>query len=413
VRFNFIPPFLILFIVACCPKTGHGQVTYEAFIQEQKIEQKVTMGLELWNEYMRGDMDSLKVTAVELLLFSIEKKSDFGTAVGRRILGSYLIRSGQIDHGLECLIQGKNYFEKKEDATITSEIYNEMGHALLLKGEFKEAIKAYQTSVKFGKQSTDKTAVYNGKLGMGKAYVAIGDTNVGITLIQHYKDRAIQDSKYEAASDAFAYLGMVEHDRGNLELGNEYYLKSQGYSKKSSSAIHLSHSYTNLAIVKFNQDDQDSALIYFNKSLELRVLLNNKKAIVEGLYNLGSFYDGIADSTLAILHFEKSRAFSAKNGMIVDQVDALIELIRLSEKTASLQRLNKLQKEKDSLSGILETQSGISDDILEFIELSSVVSKGEELVRKSDSMLSVETIIITVTLLLFVFFAFFKPGEAS
>lgn len=360
---------LIIFTLSLLSQNLCAQGSYSDFLNEDDIHRKAEMGLELWNEYLRSNQDSLKVIAVELLMDASEKEDEFARAVGTRILGSHLFRSGKIDQGLEYMISSREYFEKQEDYVTCSELYNEVGHALYLKGEYDEAIESYRTSIKLGKKSTDPTAEYNGEFGMGKAYIAKGDTNVGMNFIHNYKRLATQQRKYEASADALAYLAMIESAKGNENLSVEYYLRSLENSRKSKSKIHLSHSYANMGILKFGTGEMDSSLYYFEQSMDLRTELNNKKAMVEGLYNLGFFHVANGNQTKGIEYYIKSREIANMNGFISDEMDAITELIGIYESNEDSNNVTVLKEQLEELKIKLEEQKGVDEDVINSIDL--------------------------------------------
>jgi tetratricopeptide (TPR) repeat protein len=349
--------------------TLHGQVTYSQFTQQSDLKVKSEMALELWNEYSRSDLDSLKVLAVDLLLLASEKKHGFARAVGRRILGSYLYRSGKVDQGLEFLMLARDYFEKKEDYTIASEIWNDIGHSFLLNGAYVKARKAYNKSLLFGEKSFDVTASFNAKLGLGRSYIMEGDTSTGMRLLHSYKQKSLEHDKYEAAADVFAYMAMIEQEMGNRLLSREYFDKSITYSKMSDSKVHLAHSYANLGIRHYNSGDYDSSLFYFEKSLELRLELKTTRPILEAYYNLGFFYLDRNDSDQALLHFETGRVLAEKHNYWVDVVDFLGELIPIYEERGKDDLVQRYSDRKAEVELLIKEKNAENNSILEGLDL--------------------------------------------
>lgn len=334
----------------------------------------------MWNQYLRSDIDSVKVVAIELLMDASEKEDEFARAIGTRILGSYLFRSGKIDQGIEYLILSQEYFEKNEDYITSSEIYNEVGHALFLKGQFDEAIASFRKSIQFGKKSTDPTAEFNGEMGMGRCYISKGDTAIGLGVINNYRRLSLEHGKYEAVADAMATLAQVADDGGNVTLADQYYFRSLSYSKKSKSKIHISHSYANMGILKFNNSDFDSSLYYFNASLKLRQELNSPKGIIEGFYNLGFFYASLEKYDLALENLITSRYLANKNGFLPDEIDAIMDMIDVYSSIGDSIKMNVLVREKTILQKQLENQKGLDDEIIDSIDLSfKVKSEKKEL----------------------------------
>jgi tetratricopeptide (TPR) repeat protein len=380
--------YSVLFVLFFAIQSVQGQANYGNFLNETNIGRKAEIGLELWNYYLRANLDSLKITSVELLLSASQEESEFARAVGTRMLGSYMFKVGKLDQGLQYIMSSKEYFEKKEDHVITSELYNEVGHIMYLKGEYDEAIAAYKKSTQIGKRSIDPTAEYNGKLGMGKSHVAKGDTSVGITFIQEYKNRAVQDNKFEAAADAFSILGQIESEKGNVNLSNEYFLRSLAYSKRSESRIHLSHSYANTGILKFGMDQLDSSQYYFEKSLELRLELGNFKSIVEGYYNLGYFHTYTGDKEKGIDYFNKSRDLAAEKGFVSDEIDAINELILIYTEKKNIQLIEEMKRSKRMLEQELKEKEGLDEEIIGSIDLDFNSKKKEKAPQKQNSFVS-------------------------
>lgn len=170
----------------CLSFNGFSQNSYDDFKKEINIDRKAEICLELNYLYVRRDLDSLKIVGVELMLDAAETKNKFAEAVAEWMLGDFQIRTGLTESGLENLRKSLGYFEKQENYTLSSELYNTIGHALLIVGEYDEAKIAYETSLKQGGYSSDVTAAFNGELGLGHVYLALNDTVEALNLVIHY-----------------------------------------------------------------------------------------------------------------------------------------------------------------------------------------------------------------------------------
>lgn len=356
--------FLIVFIL-CTPKAD-AQLSYSEFHAESDPSRKAASGLELWNYYLRNDLDSLKILGVELLLFAAEEGHPFCKAVGHHVLGSYLIRRGEIKKGLYHLNEAKNYYTRREDYDQLTIAYNEMGNARYLEGKYHEAIKMYLSSLKYGGLAPDLTSAFSAKIGLGKAYIASGDTVVGLKTIHEYKDQVLNFRKFESAADAYAYLGEVEMDR-NTTLSQEYFKKSVIYSVKSKSLAHLSHAYNNTAILFFNLGATDSSVHYFQKALDIRLKMDHKKAVVESYYNFGFLYKELGELKKALGYFEKSAELARVNGYKGDQRDALLEAKSICEEL-NLYRLQEIVDEITRLEKEMELDQSDDKEIIDYAE---------------------------------------------
>ncbi|MDX2359855.1 MAG: tetratricopeptide repeat protein [Crocinitomicaceae bacterium] len=365
---HYLRIYFVLLLLITARSVAFSQCSFQEFSNEQDIDKKSEMCIYLTNEYLRGDLDSLKIISVELLISAAEAKSAFGKAIGYKCLASYQIRTGEIETGLEHFLDAKEYFERKQDPQLLSEIYNEIGNAHYLLGEYNDAIKAYLKSLEYGKTSPDKTDAFNGKNGLGKSYCALGDTAVGVYTMAEYKNESIKASKFEAAADAYAYLGQIEMERGNILLAKEYYGKSVLFSRRSDSKVHLSHALNNQAILQFNLGDMDSSLYYFEESLRLREQLSNYKGIVESYYNLGFFYAATSDFHNGYINYNRSAEIAHDNNFIGDELDALNELIAICEELGYKEEQENYEARALVLSKHIEKKNTADKDIVAYAE---------------------------------------------
>jgi len=349
--------------------SANGQRTYSDFLHEQDIFKKSEIALYLSNEYLRNDLDSLKILSVGLLLEAAGNKNKFARAVGYASLGSYQIRTGEIESGIHHLNQSKKHFELKRDYTLLSYTANEIGNAYVMMGKYDLAIDFYLESLKYGKNAKDETEAFNAKLGLGRAYYASGDTALGIMTILQYKNKSIALYKYEAAANAYAFLGQIEMDRENFILASEYYEKSLIMCAKSSSKIQLSHSYNNKAILHFNLGELDSCLHYFNKALQLRMVINNKKGVAESYFNIASYYLEIGDTSKALLYFTESVTVASSNYLLADQKDALEEMLLIFENSLNYQKQKRIQMQLDELNHTIQNRSAVDKEIIDYTEM--------------------------------------------
>ena len=399
---------VLLFFFLFGSAYSQEQVSYQQFEEQSDITVKSEMGLELWNYYRRTNLDSLKIVAVDLLLVASERKHVFSRAVGTRLLGSYLYQTGKIKQGLEYLNLARGYFEMKEDYVISSEIWNEIGHAFLLDGATEKAKEAYNKSLQFGEKSSDATAAFNGKLGLGRAFVVAGDTNAGMTILHAYKQKSLESEKYEAVADVFAYMAMIEKTRGNKQLSLEYFGRSIEFSKRSNSKTHEANSYANLGIQKFEQEDFDSSLYYFHKSLKLRKELRSMRPILEGYYNLGFFYLERDSLNQSIDHFESGRKLAERHEQWVDLKDFLMELISLYEITGDRRLRDRYKNRMAQVEELLQMKREADESLLSEIDLDFDEKEKGMNGEDNDGLNWVVFTSIILALLLLVFFVLEK-----
>ncbi len=357
---------IVVFIFFGLTHSAISQNTYAALLKERDNTKKAEIGLDLFYHFRKNDFDSLKFLAVNLLLDISGDNSEFPRAVGEMALGAYYVQKGKIKEGIVNLTKAKEHFETSGNLTQTSEVLMELGNSHFVSGNYEQAIKSYLKSMKIGARSPDKTLVYAAKIGLGQAYCAIGDTSVGVFTILQYKDEVVNAKKYESAANAYATLGMIEMDRGNMELSQEYYQKSIGFSKKTSSKLMIANAYTNQAILYYNMEKMDSSLLYFEKALRLRERLNRTNNIIESYFNLASFYQGTEDVDNALYYYGLSVDLAKKGGFHVDEIDALMEMKTIFENRGNLKEIYRIQERIDYLNKFVSDKKTMDDEILDY-----------------------------------------------
>lgn len=372
--------------------TIHAQtVDFSDYQAAVDYNAKADVAMELWNEYVRNDLDSLQVLAHDILSVSVRENALYPKAVGEFCLASYLIRKGKFPKGIRYMESAIGFFGTRENHEILSIAYNELGHAHFLQGDYKVAIEKYNTSIKHGTLSPDPTSQFNGKLGMGKSYCAIGDTLMGIELIVAYKNESLKHLKFESVADAYAYLGEVELKR-NPALAKSHFEKSMKFSIRSKSKAHLSHSLNNQAIVYYTLGNLDSALIYFNRSLDIRKEMGHIKGISESYNNLGFYYQSLEQWEEAEQYYNLCIEHCRANNLVQDELDALNELLiiyratkdekgiaeiegRAKELDHKISALNEKQEsdlmetEKLTETAILESETNATNSLMGYASL--------------------------------------------
>lgn len=85
--------FLGLSIFAKSEYSFSQKIENPEFQSDKEIYLEALESLDSWNYYIRNNLDSLKLDAFRILLLGVEKNNEFAINVGKRSLGSYLIRT--------------------------------------------------------------------------------------------------------------------------------------------------------------------------------------------------------------------------------------------------------------------------------------------------------------------------------
>lgn len=339
---------------------------------QAKIQAAAQISLENWNLYMRNDLDSLKLDGLHIYRLGVKGGNPFAMHVGKRSLGSYLIRTGNQEKGIEYLKAANFYFAKKENYILQTETLNEIGNGYLYFSKPRVAEKYYLKSLKCGKKSPDPTSAFLAEVNLAQAYIDMGNTTKATAILNHYKNQAKKMKKLESVSNAYALLGAIQSGKGKFSLSKELFRKSAYYGFASNAIAQIAHAYTNMAIVYFQEGNQKEALNYFNKSLEIRLKTKNVRSISESYFNLGEYYSGIGDVQTAALYYEKCQAYCKENNLLKEEMEVLLSLINIDKMAdnfeIAVQKMEgyiALQKKYYSEVSALNTRDR---DIIEIVE---------------------------------------------
>lgn len=339
---------------------------------QAKIQAAAQISLENWNLYMRNDLDSLKLDGLHIYRLGVKGGNPFAIHVGKRSLGSYLIRTGNQEKGIEYLKAANVYFTKKENYILQTETLNEIGNGYLYFSKPRVAEKYYLKSLKCGKKSPDPTSAFLAEVNLAQAYIDMGNTTKATAILNHYKNQAKKMKKLESVSNAYALLGAIQSGKGKFSLSKELFRKSAYYGFASNAIAQIAHAYTNMAIVYFQEGNQKEALKYFNKSLEIRLKTKNVRSISESYFNLGEYYSGIGDVQTAALYYEKCQVYCKENNLLKEEMEVLLSLINIDKMAKNfeiaVQKMEgyiALQKKYYSEVSALNTRDR---DIIEIVE---------------------------------------------
>jgi tetratricopeptide (TPR) repeat protein len=293
--------------------------------------QKLQISHDLWEKYLRTDVDSLKILSLalqenhqgiliqELIFFS------------KRVLGCYWIRRGEIQLGKNQLKEALHFHRKIGDKANETEELNELGIASFMEGDYATAKGYFLQSLKTGKDSPDPTHFFMAELNLAKVYDKLNLKEKAKGIAKHYLKETLNRKKNESASNAYGFLSDLELDRKNLPLAKEYLEKSIHCLDKTDNVFFKAQALTNMGAYCATIQDFLLASKYFNQALDLRIKIKHSKGILESYYNLGSLAYIQNDYTEAENQFLKGLKYAEKAGMIPDQIDFMEMLVEVQK----------------------------------------------------------------------------------
>ena len=353
---------LSCFVILCNPLSfGQNKYDFSSFKNEKNHLRKAKIALELSAEYVRYNIDSLKILAEELKESS--NKNAFTRAISCRILGIYEVRKGDFNNGVVLLKAAKNYSLSMQDLELLTSDMNELGNAYFLKGDFKTAEFYYKTSLDIGEDSPNETDAFLALVNLARIHILQKKYSEAKQELEKYIFLATKNEKWEAVANAYAVFADLALEQDNYELAKLYCEKSFSAANKTMKSYFYLNALTNKALVYFLSNEKKQALELFKKILRDRKTENIPHKIFEAYFNLASYFVE-SDKNLSEKYSDSCLQLAKKQGLLGLELEAIefkieeLKLMEFKEAKAKLEiKIRELEnnnkKERDKLSGEL------------------------------------------------------------
>ena len=363
----FLKLILVLFTVIYSGfqlSLAQNSNSFKAFKSTNSIDEKTQRALELWEYYLRNDVDSLQILATELA--KTKNRNSFSLAVSKRIFGCFQVRKGQIKDGIKLLKESKNYFLSIGDMQLLCEELNELGIAYFLQGDLETAAFYFKSSLTTGAQSPKETDAILAEVNLAKVFIAKKDFKQAIAILNHYIFTAKELKKWEAVANAYSVLADVQLNLGNYSKAKIYCEKQLRFAKKGNALNLKINALNNQALIFFFEGKPTAALSLFKQILSIRKKQNIPSKIYDAYYNLASFYVD-ENPDLASQYMDSCQLEARKREYLQLELEALqfkrdeLKQLNLSKEITSLENAIKTlnqtnEKEREELTQLLKQE---------------------------------------------------------
>ncbi len=381
----FLELILVFFIfISASLQFNFAQKTssFKAFNSTNSIDEKTRRALELWEYYLRNDVDSLQILATELA--KTKDRNAFSLAVSKRIFGCYQVRKGQINGGINLLKESKNYFLSIGDMQLLCEELNELGIAYYLQGDLETAAFYFKSSLTTGAQSPKETDVILAEVNLAKVFIAKKDFKQATAILNHYVFTAKEFKKWEAVANAYSVLADVQLNLGNYSKAKIYCEKQLRFAKKGNALNLKINALNNQALIFFFEGKPTEALSLFKQILSIRKKQDIPSKIYDAYYNLASFYVDV-NPDLANQYIDSCQIVAKIGGYLQLELEALkfkrdeLKELNLSKEITALEKaiqtLNQEnEKEREELTKLLIQEIATIEENNHWIILSVMFS---------------------------------------
>lgn len=353
--------------------------TYSEFADEVDIDRKCRLAEDLSFIYVASDLDSLKLVGEKLLVFSNNKHSKKGINAAYYILGDYFVRTAKEKEGLELLREAKNYYLDIKDYNRVTRVYNAIGIAYQHLGNYKEACKWYEQSLKYGELAPDEHVTYMALINIAQAQKSLENYDLAIKNAENYRDWVLKLGSAEHIANSFAVLGSISLDQEKFSQAVYYFEQAFKFAEESGDNSGKGHAYTNIGIAKYLQGKITESEEYFKKAVEFRKSVGHVAFLCDAYLNYGGILFEQEKYDLAISGYLEGLDIARANRKFLNE----IELLEALKEVYSIHELEKVGGINKALKIAKDNQSKLEGEQLKMDELLTEELKESERIRRS------------------------------
>jgi len=368
--------FLVLLVSLSFSVFGNS---YQTLLSAKNIDEKCNLSEQLVEGYLASNIDSVKEVGEHLLIASNKAQNKLGINLSYYYLGNYLIRVSKEQDGMELLRKARNYFLGVEDFNKVTEISNEIGNGYNYLGNYAEACKWYEQSLKYGKLATEESVVNLAQINLAQALLSMERYDEAKTHAEEYRDWVLKLEALKSCANAYAVLGDIELQQGNFNSAIYYFDQCFRFSQRGGDVMGKSHAYTNIGIVKFLEGELEESEQFFKDALGFRLKLNNIALICEAYLNFGGIKFENGDMEAAIEQYNLGLKVAEKNKRYADAIEFL-EALKEAYMIYDVEEIEAVNRQIEELS---KKKRLFDANFMPFSNLLAKELKASERIRKS------------------------------
>lgn len=179
---------------------------------------------------------------------------------------------------------------KAGDRKILAQARNDFGIALMLKGDYRQAMASFMEAKAAREQLGDREGVASLDLKMGNLYFKMGQADSAM----HYYTVALgffeREGKDVEASVILGNIGSTYYGIKAYDKALSYSLRSLALQKKTGRQAEAAGTLVNIGNIHFEQKDTTRAIEAYREAEEVATAAQNNSALAASLNNLSNIY---------------------------------------------------------------------------------------------------------------------------
>jgi tetratricopeptide (TPR) repeat protein len=368
--------FFVLFF--CLGFLSRAQVSSEAVERYERgdVDEKINQLMQFFAKLPAVNQDTVLYFIDDLQSAGVEEGRKDAIAFSDYIFGHYLNDQSLFDEAKSKLNNAKAYYARVKDDTLLSLVNNALGNNNYLNGELKKAEANYLKSVELGKKSKQEKFQFLPYANLARIYIHDRKFSAASDILDEYIAFNEKINDVRSLGTAYGIYGQLYIEKNDDEQAADYLSQSLHYNLLTKDPAIIANGYTNNAIAAFLSDDFNRAKEYFHYALTSRFLSGNKYFIAEAYFNLGDFFLNTNQMDSALYYFDRSLEVSRASDNLIGERDALEQMAAVYDSINAfheetevlksyinvLQRLNAEKETRELMAMRLSFEQGLSQN---------------------------------------------------
>lgn len=295
-------------------------------------------------EYMSNDLNKSLEFANKELSLATKLKREGDIAQAESDIGSIYNRKSAFDTALIHYNKALSLREKLKQDIKVAGIYSNIATVLMRQSKFEEALAINFKSLKLFEKTGDELKQSIALGNIGNLYHELEQNKLAEQFYRKSLELARKAKNLMIEGNALVNIGGVKFEIGvqkdsvyniqELDSALYYFIEAENTLVKLNAVYNLSSVYNNIGRIYFHKNDFKKALSFYEKSLETRIILEDK-------FGIGLSYINLAETEIKLGNNAKNIEYLSKAADIFLNLKNYINLKQVYGKLAEAYELKQ------------------------------------------------------------------------
>ena len=286
--------------------------------------------------YLRGDIDEAMATVKEILAL------DPDDLHGRNQLGQIHLLRGNLKEAERAYKRVLRVAKRHKDKGWQAAAYGNLGLIHQTRGKLDEALRMFNKALEMDEQSGDHDGMAADYGNLGNVYLIRGELDKAERKLNKALELYKQIENREGMANQYGNLGLIYRMRGELDKAERMHRKSLEINKKLGRMEGVASAYGNLGLIYQTRGELDEAERMHRKSLKINKKLGRMEGVASVYGNLGLIYRTRGELDEAGQMHRKSLEINEKLGRMEGMANNYANLGAVAERRGDTDEARRL-----------------------------------------------------------------------